>query len=80
MGARRLQQAHLCEQESCNQATVAVRSLELKSIQLATVEVATNLVKSKSSTFKPTEDTKPIPVDPEDTGKTVRIGAGLTNK
>jgi hypothetical protein len=61
MGAS-LQQAHLCEQESCDLAMVVVRSLKLQSIHLATTEVAPDSAKAKSSTgtFKPTKDTKPV--------------------
>jgi hypothetical protein len=34
---------------------------------------------STTGTFKPTQDTKPVQVDPENTGKTVRIRASLTD-
>jgi hypothetical protein len=59
-----------------------VRSLELKSIQLTTPQDGVRLGKGQplAGTFKPTEDTKPVQVDPEDEGKTVQIGAGLTDK
>ncbi|XP_025825294.1 uncharacterized protein LOC112900676 [Panicum hallii] len=77
-----LQHAHLCEQESCDLAAAAFRSLELKSIQLANAEVVPDLAKSKSfvGTFKPVEDTKTVQVNPDNASKTVRIGAGLSDK
>jgi hypothetical protein len=61
---------------------VAIWSLEFQSNQLATAEVAPDLAKGKSSTgtFKPTEDTTPVQVDPEDADKMVWIGASLIDK
>ena len=36
--------------------------------------------KQSMRAFKPTEDTKEVHIDPEDTSETVRIGCGLSDR
>jgi hypothetical protein len=77
-----LHQAHSCEEENLNIVAAVVRASELRTIQTTVAEVTPESITRKQSTgaFKPTEDTKAVQVNPEDTSKTVRIGCGLFDR
>ena len=77
----KFQQALLCEQNSCEQASRAMAVAELDELCRAGAKgpLDSNWA-SASGTFKSTEDTKTIQVDPEDPAKIVQIGTTLTDK
>ena len=74
-------QALACEQEGIRLASVAVAAAEMKDLRRAIQpDPAESAKTSGSGTFKSAEDTKAIPIDPEDPAKVVRIGATLDLK
>jgi hypothetical protein len=73
--------AHECDKENCELAERAVAKAELRSIARDLVETAPDSRKpSIAGSFKPTEDSKTVQVDPQDPSKTVRIGTELDPK
>jgi len=74
-----LQHSYECEVESCELASTTVAFEELTAILHADDEVTDP--KKATGSFKPTEDTKEVLVDPSSTdGKTLRISSSLGNK
>ena len=77
----KFQQALLCKQDSCEQASGAVAAAELDELYRAGAKGPPDSNwASAFGTFKSAEDTKTIQVDPKDPAKEVQIGISLTEK
>ncbi|XP_066373341.1 uncharacterized protein [Miscanthus floridulus] len=74
------QRTYECEVECCNHATAIVASRELAAIKKEVTEEAPDPKKSTRS-FKPTEGSKEVLIDPDSSNdKVVRIGTTLSSK
>jgi hypothetical protein len=70
--------AHECDKENFELAERAVAKVELHQIIHDLVETTTDPCKSSvAGSFKPTEDSKMVQVDPQDPSKMVWIGTEL---
>jgi hypothetical protein len=77
-----MHQAYSCEEENLNIAMAMNRASELWAIRVTVAKVAPESSTRKQSfgTFKPTNDTKVVQIDPDDAGKTIWISYGMSNE
>jgi hypothetical protein len=73
--------SYACEQASCKLASAQAVTRELVELRKGTDSQAEmDAPKASSSTFKPIEDTKDVPIDDADPAKHIQIGAALSDK
>ena len=76
-----LRQALQCEESSCDLASAAVAAAELDQLKQAVEQTRPDSNRATASgSFRSTEDTKTVRVDPEDPAKVIRVGTGLSPK